>query len=286
MVQVIADSCASIPDKLVKQLDVQIVPYYIHRGVETLLDLADVKRQEFFEWMAKADHVPQTANPGPGDYLTAFRQAAAKTQEIVTIHMTSKGSGAYQSALAAKEMARETLPELKIKVVDTLQVAMVHGWAALEAARAALDGASLEQVAHRARQVASKGMMIQTADTLRYLYLGGRIGKAQHLAGSLLRIKPLIGMDDGVIVALGQARSRAKAYRGMVNLMQQRLAPGDRIKAAFTHVAADQEARRLCDLIQQNFDCEETLIAELSPALGVHTGPGTVGICFYVSTPA
>jgi DegV family protein with EDD domain len=285
MVQVIADSCASIPDKLVKQLNIQIVPYYIHRGVETLRDLVDVKRQEFFEWMTEAERVPQTANPGPGDYLTAFRQAATKAKEIVTIHMTSKGSGAYQSALAAKEMARETLPDLKIEVVDTLQVAMVHGWAAIEAARAALDGASLEQVAHRARQVASKGMMIQTADTLRYLYLGGRIGKAQHLAGSLLRIKPLIGMEDGVIVALGQARSRAKAYRGMLNLMQQRLAPGDRIKAAFTHAAAEQEARRLCDLVQQNFDCEETLIAELSPALGVHTGPGTVGVCFYVSTP-
>lgn len=283
MVQVIVDSCASIPDRLVQQLGIKVVPYYVHRGVETLRDLVDVKGKEFFDWLAEAERMPQTANPSPGDYLDAFRKAAERTEEIVTIHMTSKGSGAYQSALTAKEMAREMMPELKIEVVDTLQVAMVHGWAAIEAARAALEGLSLEEVAHVARQVSSKGMMIQTADTLRYLYLGGRIGKAQHLVGSVLNIKPLIGMKDGVIVALGQARSRTKAYLQMTNLMQQRVAPDERIKAAFTHVAALQEAERLRDLVGQRFDCAETLIAELSPALGVHTGPGTVGVCFYVT---
>jgi DegV family protein with EDD domain len=283
MVGVITDSCASIPDKMVEQLNIEIVPYYMHRGVETLRDLVDVKRKEFFEWLAQADRVPQTANPGPGDYLEAFRKLAGKVKEIVTIHMTSRGSGAYQSALAAKEMAREMMPDLKIEVVDTLQVAMVHGWAAVEAARAALEGLGLQEVADTARRVAAQGMMIQTADTLRYLYLGGRIGRAQHLVGSVLNIKPLIGMEDGVIVALGQARSRAKAYLRMADLMRQRVAPDARIKAAFTHAAAQGEAERLQDLICQRFDCSETLIAELSPVLGVHTGPGTVGVCFYVT---
>lgn len=283
MVRVIADSCASIPDELVEQLNIEIVPYYMHRGVETLRDLVDVKRKEFFDWLAQADRVPQTANPGPGDYLEAFRKVAGKAREIVTVHMTSRGSGAYQSALTAKEMALEMMPDLRVEVVDTLQVAMVHGWAAVEAARGALEGLSLKEVADTARRVADQGMMIQTADTLRYLYLGGRIGRAQHLVGSMLSIKPLIGMEEGVIVALGQARSRAKAYLRMADLMRQRVAPDARIKAAFTHVAAQEEAERLRDLICQRFDCSETLIAELSPVLGVHTGPGTVGVCFYVT---
>jgi DegV family protein with EDD domain len=283
MVKVVADSCASIPDTLVKQLDIEIVPYYIHRGVETLRDLVDVKSKELFDWISKADRMPQTANPSPGDYLDAFRKAAVKAREIVSVHMTSKGSGAYQSAMAAKQLAQEIFPEIKIEVVDTLQVAMVHGWATVEAARGALQGLSIEEVADTARSVASRGTMIQTADTLRYLYLGGRIGKAQHLAGSLLSIKPLISMEDGVIVALGQARSRAKAYLRMVDLMHQRVAGGARIKAAFTHVTAEEEAERLRELVCANFDCAETLLAELSPALGVHTGPGTVGICYYIT---
>lgn len=283
MVKVIVDSCASIPDKLVKQLGIEVVPYYIHRGVETLRDMVDVKSKEFFEWLGKAQDLPQTANPSPGDYMTAFRKVAGKAKEVITVHMTSQGSGAYQSALAAKEMAREMLPDLRIEVIDTWQVAMVHGWSAIEAARAAMAGLGLEEVARTARQVASKGTMIQTADTLRYLYMGGRIGKAQHLMGSLLRIKPLIGMEDGVIVGMGQARSRTKAYIQMINIMQQQVAPGQRIKAAFTHVAAREEAERLRDLVGERFDCVETLVTELSPALGVHTGPGTVGICYYLT---
>jgi DegV family protein with EDD domain len=281
MVKVIVDSAAAIPEKLIKQLDIEVVPYYIHRGVETLRDMVDVKRKEFFEWLPKAKRIPQTANPGPGDYLTAFRNVAQKAKEVVTVHMTSKGSGAYQSALAAREMARDMIPELKIEVVDTLQVAMAHGWAAIEAARGAGEGFSLEQVADTAKEVAQKGMMIQTADTLHYLYLGGRIGKAQHLVGSMLNIKPLIGMQDGVIVALGQARTRTKAYLRMADLMRQRVAPGQRIKAAFTHVAALEEAEKLRDIICERFDCAEVLITELTPVLGVHTGPGTVGVCFY-----
>ena len=319
MVQVITDSCASIPEKLTQQLNIEVVPYYIHRVasqigwslpqvpnlrevkqrllnrdetqtaerpvpvIETLRDLVDVKGQEFFDWLPQAEQLPKTANPGPGDYLAAFRKVAEKAKEIVTVHMTSKGSGAYQAALTAKEMAKEMLPDVNIEVVDTLQVAMVHGWATIEAARAALEGLSLEQVAGVARRVASNGMMIQTADTLRYLYKGGRIGRAQHLMGSLLRIKPLIGMEDGIIVALGQARSRAKAYLQMAELMRGRVKPGDRIKAAFTHVAAMGEAERLRDIVCSRFDCVETLTTELSPALGVHTGPGTVGVCFYVT---
>lgn len=282
MVKVVTDSCASIPEKLIEQLGIEVVPYYLHRDLETLRDLVDVKRKDFFDWLPKADSVPKTANPGPGDYLEAFRRAAEKAKEIVTVHMTSKGSGAYQSAMAAKEMAREMMPDLTIEVVDTLQVAMVHGWAAIEAARGALQGLSLADVADTARRVASRGTMIQTADTLRYLYLGGRIGRAQHLAGSLLRIKPLISMEDGIIVALGQAHSRTKAYLRMVELMRQRIAPDARIKAAFTHAAAHEEAERLRTMVCQRFDCAETLIAELSPVLGVHTGPGTVGVCFYV----
>jgi DegV family protein with EDD domain len=184
---------------------------------------------------------------------------------LVTIHMTSRGSGAYQSALAAKDIAREMLPDLRVEVVDTL------------------EGLSLEEVVRVARDVAGRGTMIQTAETLRYLYLGGRIGKAQHLVGSALKIRPLIGMEDGIIVALGKAHSQAKAYRQMASLMRQKVAPGRHIRAAFTHVAALEEAEKLCDLISQRFDCSETLIAELSPSLGVHTGPGSVRVCCYVT---
>jgi DegV family protein with EDD domain len=281
VIAVVADTCASIPPDLTKSLQIEIVPYYLHRGHETLRDLVDMTHDEFFEWLPTAKVLPTTANPGPGDYLNAFATAAERADGIVSIHMTSKGSGAYQSACIAQEMAETHLPGVKIKVVDTLQVAMVHGWAAIEAARLAQAGGELNDVIAAARHVAETGYMIQTADTLRYLYMGGRIGRAQHLVGSLLNVKPLIGMEEGIIVPLGQARTRSRVYTKMIELMRERnpsLAP---IKIAITHVAAYEQARLLLEMVKQAFECRETLIAQLSPVLGVHTGPGMVGVNFF-----
>ena len=281
MVGVLTDTTASIPDKLIEKLGIEIVPYYVHRGLEALRDMVDVKPGEFAEWLKQATKLPTTSNPAPGDYMVGLRHLAERVREIVVITMTSKGSGAYQSCLAAVEMVQEQTPELQVEVVDTLQVAMAHGWAVIEAARSALAGFGLDQVAQRARQVAQNSMMIQTADTLRYLYMGGRIGRAQHLAGSILNIKPLIGMQDGIIVALGTTRSRTKAYRRMVELMQQQVGEGSRIKVAFTHVAAQAQVETLRALVADRFECVETIVTELSPALAVHSGPGTVGVCFF-----
>ncbi len=281
MVGILTDTTASIPEALARQLGIEVVPYYVHRGLDTLRDMVDVKPAEFAEWLQGATKLPTTANPAPGDYLTGLRHLAEQVKEIVVLTMTSKGSGAYQSCLAAVDLLRDPFPEVQVEVVDTLQVAMSQGWAAIESARAAMAGLSLDAVVQRAHEVAQRGMMIQTADTLRYLYMGGRIGRAQHLVGSLLNIKPLIGMQDGIIVALGTARSRIKAYRRMVELMKQRVGERARIKAAFTHVTALEQVERLQALVTASFECVEMIVTELSPALVVHTGPGTVGLSFF-----
>jgi DegV family protein with EDD domain len=278
MIAVVTDTCASIPPDIVKSLQIKIVPYYLHRGRETLRDMVDISHDEFFQWLPTAEVLPTTANPGPGDYLDAFTRAAEDAEGIVSVHMTSKGSGAYQSACIAREMAETKLPGIKIEVVDTLQVAMVHGWAAVEAARAAQADADLGAVVAAARYVSETGYMIQTADTLRYLYMGGRIGRAQHLVGSLLNVKPLIGMEDGIIVPLGQSRTRPRAYEKIIELMVERNSAHAPIKVAITHVAAREHARLLLDMVNQTFECRESIISELSPVLGVHSGPGMVGV--------
>ena len=280
-VAVLTDSCASIPDDLIEQLNIEVVSYYIHRGKEIIRDLVDMTREEFFGWMPTAKELPKSATPGPGDYLTAFRRLAERARGVVTVCMTSVGSGAYQAATVAKEIAASELPDLRIEVIDTLQVAVCHGWSAIEAARAALAGASLEKVAETAREVARKSTMIQTADTLRYLYMGGRIGRATHMVGTLLNIKPVIGMEEGVITPLGQARSRRQAYRKMVDIMADKVGLGARIKIGYVHAIALEEVEKLRRQVEPKFDCQESYVTELSMALGVHTGPGTVGLGFF-----
>ena len=239
-----------------------------------------IQRQEFLDWLVTARVLPTTASPGPGDYLEAYRNLADQgSQEIVSIHMTSQGSGAYQAATVAQSMLQEQRPELRIEVIDTRNVSLCQGWMVIEAARAALSGLKLDEVVERVKDMIPVTHMIQTADTLKYLYMGGRIGKAKHLVGTLLNIKPLIGMDDGVIVPLGAARSRGQAYQMMVDKVEEAVGKS-KIKIAYVHAGARQEVDKIKQMVETRLNAVESLIAELSPALAVHTGPGTAGLCY------
>ena len=280
-VAVLTDSTASIPGDILQRLHIHTVAYYIHRGQEVLRDLVTVQRDEFLRWMMTARSLPTTASPGPGDYFDAYKQLADEgNREIISIHMTSKGSGAYQAATVAQTMMKEETPEVRIDVVDTRNVSLCQGWMVIEAARAALAGLSLDRITDSVKQMIPITHMVQTADTLKYLYLGGRIGKAQHLVGSLLNIKPLIGMDDGVIVPLGRAHSHGQAYQKMAEMVAEAVGAG-KAKIAYVHAGAQREVEKIRELVESNVNVVESFIAELSPALAVHTGPGTAGLCYY-----
>ncbi len=280
-VAIVTDSCASIPESLLDSLSIRWVPYYIHRGEQVLRDLVTIQRSPFYQWLTSATELPRTASPGPGDYVALYQQVAEEGMEgIVSIHMTSKGSGAYQAACVAQSMLRERLPNLRIEVIDSLNVSMCQGWMVVQAARDVLAGLSLPDIVARVKALIPTSAMIQTADTLRYLYMGGRIGRATHLVGSLLNIKPLIGMEEGEIVALGQARSRSRAYRSIVNRVESAANRLGKIRIAYVHAAAPQEVAMLKQMVEERIDCAESLVAELSPALGVHSGPGTAGVCY------
>jgi DegV family protein with EDD domain len=282
-VAVVTDSCASIPDPLIEELGIHWVPYYIHRQDEVLKDLVTIQSDDFYRWLPTATELPKTASPGPGDYLQLYQHLAEAqgVTDIISIHMTSKGSGAYQAALAARDMLAELLPNLHVEVIDTLNVAMSQGWMAIEAARAAMQGKTLDDIVALVRRMIPITRMIQTADTLKYLYMGGRIGKAKRLIGSLLNIKPLIGMEDGTIVALGTTRSRAKAYQMMVDLVESAVGKMGKIKIAYMHAAALAETEKIKALVEARLTVVESIFAELSPALGVHSGPGTAGLCYF-----
>jgi DegV family protein with EDD domain len=215
--------------------------------------------------------------------LTMYQKIVEEegADEIISIHMTSKGSGAYQAAMNAQSMAQESLPNVRINVIDSLNVSLCQGWMVIEAARSALKDFSLDEISARVMQMIPVARMLQTADTLKYLYMGGRIGQAQRLVGTLLNIKPIIGMEDGVIIALGVTRSTSRAYQIMADMIENAVGEMGKIKVAFVHAGAPEEIEKLKALIESKFICVESLVAELSPALAVHSGPGTTGLCYY-----
>lgn len=280
-VAIVTDSTASIPESMLAELNIYTVAYYIHRGEEILRDLVSIQREEFMRWLMTTTFLPTTASPGPGDYIETYRSLIRNgLRSILSIHMTASGSGAYQAACIARDNLREESPETRIEVVDTCNVSLCQGWMAIEAARAALAGLSLDEILARVTRMIPVSHMIQTADTLKFLYMGGRIGKAQHLVGSLLRIKPLIGMKDGIIVALGKAHSRLQAYTSMADMVAE-TAGKSKTKVAYVHAGAAREVEKIKELVESKVNVVESFFAELSPALIVHTGPGTAGLCFY-----
>lgn len=280
-IAVVTDSTASIPESMLKDLNIHVVAYYIHRGKEVLRDLVTVQRDDFLRWLPTATSLPTTASPGPGDYLDMYKSLIADgVQSILSIHMTSKGSGAYQAATIAQSLLQEENQDVRIEVVDTQNVSLCQGWMAIETARAALAGLSLNDLLATVKKMLPITQMIQTADTLKYLYMGGRIGMAKRLLGTLLNIKPLIGMKDGVIVALGQARSRMQAYSTMADMVSEAIGSG-KAKIAYVHAGALEEVEKIKQLVEDKVEVVESFFAELSPALAVHTGPGTAGLCFY-----
>jgi DegV family protein with EDD domain len=177
-------------------------------------------------------------------------------------------------------MMQEQNPDVHVEVIDTRNVSLCQGWMAIEAARAALSGLRLDEVAAKVRAMIPVTHMIQTADTLKYLYMGGRIGKAKQLVGTLLNIKPLIGMEDGDIVPLGIAHSRGQAYQTMADKIEETVGKS-KIKIAYVHAGAKLEIEKLKKTVGTRLNAVESFIAELSPALAVHTGPGTAGLCYF-----
>ncbi|MFO7917876.1 MAG: DegV family protein [Anaerolineae bacterium] len=282
-VAIVTDSTASLPREMYGRYHISVVPYYLQIGGQSFRDGVDISPAEInahMEQLSTDDDVPTTSNPGPGDYVRAYMEAGKWAEAVVSLHMTSEGSGAYQSAAIGRRMTQERDPDLRIRVVDTRNVSMAHGWIALQAARLAAEGASLEEVVGLVERMIPRARMIQTADTLRYLYMGGRIGRARHLLGSLLNIKPLISMEDGVITTLGVARSRNQAYTRIASLLTRAVGEGNEVRVALTHAAALGEAEKLYGEIEEGVVPVEVLYCDLSPALTVHSGPGTVGVCY------
>jgi len=280
-VAVVTDSVASLPEALLKSLKITTVAYYLHRGQEVLRDLITIQREEFVRWLPTAHVVPTTAAPGPGDYLEAYEQLVREgTEEIISIHMGAKMSAAYASATAARGMLAERQPGVRVEVIDSRNAALCQGWMVVEAARQALAGANLQAIAAAVRKLVPISHMVQTADTLRYLYLGGRIGKAQTLLGSLLNIKPLIGIEDGEIVPLGKTHSRHQAYVAMADIVAGIIGKG-KARIGYLHAGALQEAQKVKELVEAKVQVVESMFGELSPALAVHTGPGMAGLCYH-----
>jgi len=274
---VVTDSSAYIPEEALGGLSIPVIPLWVMWGDENFRDGVDIDPPAFYRRLQESAVFPTTSQPSAGEFENFFRQAGVGADAIVGVFITSKLSGTVANALAAQ--AR--LSELTIRVVDSLSVSMGLGFIAMAAARAAAAGKSLDAVVAAAEEMRDRTHLLFTVDTLEYLHRGGRIGGAKWLMGTALKIKPLLHFEDGTIEPLAQVRTKRKAIAQMLEVAEERLGGKRMAEAAIIDADSPEEGDAIAEQVRERFGISPVYRAPLSPAIGTHGGPGTVGIAFY-----
>jgi len=276
-VRVVTDSAADIPADLARSKGITVVPLTVRFGSESYLSGVELGPDEFWEKLRTSSESPATAAPSAGDFQQAYERLIADgATGIVSVHLSSKLSATYQSAaVAAKEISGTP-----VEVIDTLEASAGQGLLVLRAAERAEQGADAAAIASDLEAVRSRIHLIGTIDTLEYLRRGGRIGGAQALLGTMLKFKPIIGVEDGVVEPIGRVRTRAKALEHIVDLVRTYEGTIERLVVISAN-APDTD--RFLKLLDGVVHVKSSDVWAFGPIVGAHAGPGVIGVAFIVS---
>ena len=278
-VKIVTDSSADLPAQLVQELGITIVPLYVRFGEKVYRDRVDISEDEFYQRLLHDPVHPSTIQPTPQDFASVYQKLSPKADGIVSIHMSAKLSGTYNSALQGKEMIEKGCP---IEVVDSQTTSMGLGLIDIAAAIVAKAGEGLPTVMEEVKQAIPSIRLLFLLDTLEYLLLGGRIGKAKALLGSILNVKPVLTLKDGEVVPAGQVRSRGKGIDRLFDFVKSASNIQD---LAVVYNTTPDEAQALEERMGTIFAKEQIKLARVGPMLGVHTGPGALAVALREKKP-
>ncbi len=279
-VKVVTDSTADLPAELVRDLDITVVPLQVIFGETSLRDGVDIDSEEFFRRLSEESELPRTSQPSLGEFQQAYERLAEHTDHILSVHLSSRFSGTVQTA---RQAAQALAARCQFEVIDSGTVSMALGFAVIAAARAAREGGDLERCAEAARDVLGRQHLAVALDTLEYLRRGGRIGRAQAFLGGLLRLKPILTVRDGEAYPLTRVRTHRKALEEVLRVCLE-LGPVE--EAAVMHANSPDDARFLADELARRCPAVPVYIGRIGPVIGVHGGPGLIGLAVVVAERA
>ena len=269
-VQVITDSTSDIPRELAEKLRIRVVPIYVRFGDKTYRDGVDIKNDEFYSVLASSEVHPATSQPNPEDFTAAYQEYCDNTEGIVSIHISSRISGTFNSATMAKKTLKSRCP---IEIIDSRMNSGGLGLVTLAAARLAQSGASFSEVVTEARRAVNEVRMFGMFETMKFLARSGRVNKTIATASRILNVMPLLTFHDGEIVRAGLVRAVSKGMDKIYDFVKNNT-PISELVVVHSKVAeqAEQMKKRLSKFIEE----EKILTAELGAGLGVHGGPGVI----------
>ncbi len=279
MIKIVTDSTAYLPEETIRQHDIRVVPLYVHFGADAFKEGVDLSTTEFYDRLREAPVLPTTSQPSAGEFFQVFQELVEAGHEVVALTISSKLSGTWNSAMSAREM----LPGAGISVIDSLSTSVGLQLMVEAAVDLIAAGATRQQVVERIEEIKPQMYILFMVDTLEYLAKGGRIGNAKAFLGTLLKIKPILILKDGVIEPLEQVRSRQKALARILDLVAEHLGDrGSQARVAVAQALVPEEARRIAQELQARLGCSAPIMAEVGPVIGTHTGPGVIGVATYV----
>jgi DegV family protein with EDD domain len=275
-VRVVTDSACDLPRNLADVYGIEVVPLTIRFGDEELVDRDELDPSEFWRRLKESDALPETSAPSAGAFEARFRDLIQRgATGIISINLSSRLSATMQAAQVAANVVRDDCPTV---VIDSRTVSMGLGALCLTAARRAADGSKLEEIVEDVISRRDRTQLFGALDTLEYLKRGGRIGNARALLGSMLSIKPILEVRDGVVEESGKVRTRSKALAALAERV--RAQPVE--TCAVLHGEAS-DLDELLDLLDPVFPRDEIVTGLVGPVIGTHAGPGVIGVSFQVS---
>ena len=277
MIKIVTDTTCDMPQEWYAQYGITTIPENIQFGLETFQEGVTIDRDEFYHRIETGGVLPMTSQPSIGQFQELYRQLAADGSEVLSIHLTSRLSGTWQSAYMA---ARQLAGEVKVCVVDSLTGSPGLGFMVREAAQLAEAGWPVEDIIPRLEARRDQIKVYIMLKDLRYARMSGRVGRLRETIVSLLDIKPIVGVEDGNLVPIDRVRTQSNGFKRM--LMMAEAENGDKpVHVGCTHALALTEANDLLKQVKSHLNCRDTFVTDIALSLAVHFGPGAVGFATY-----
>lgn len=277
-IAVVTDSAACIPTPLKQALGIFEIPFELVWDGVVYRDGVDLLPEEFYHRFRAQSHAhPTTSQPPLGAFVSMYTQLSQEYDGIISIHVAGEMTGTVRTA----QLAAEQIDAMPIRVLDSCTATMAEGFVVLAAARAAITGATFDQVVDAAQRVIDRVDFFATLKTLEHIHRGGRLGEAATLLGSQLKIVPIMNLKNGRVSVVGVTRSWKHALEELIELSVERVKDKTNVRASVFHADAHAEAPWLSEQFQVRVACAEFCVTEFTPVMGAHTGPDVVGIAFY-----
>jgi len=278
MLRIVMDSAGDLPVEWISKYDINVIPVNVHLGNEVFLEGVDLTPDQFYSWVKETGKVPKTSQPAPQQYIKLYKDIAKPGDVILSIHLTSKLSGTYESAV----LATRELQDAPFRVIpfDTLSGTGIQGYMCREAREMDRRGASVDEILERLEKIRDNNQVIFTVDTLDFAQKSGRVQMLEAILATVLKIKPIITIKEGTMAVANKVRTRKASLEYILQEMSRRMGK-NLINAAIMHANDLATALEISEKVKGILNVKNLFVEELSIGIASHLGPGTVGIVAY-----